>query len=369
MTGEKSVKAGRQEQARRLTIVKEYAEVHMPKFPYHNPGHAIDIVTAIDRMAEAEGVGRHDRYLLETAGYLHDIVYVPNAKDNEEKSAEIASKLLPGLGYSKEDVEKVKSLIMATKLPASPKTLLEMIICDADLDSLGRKDCIEKSMRVKEELAPEMADDRWIESTIKFIGGHRYYTSSARSLRDAGKKRNIAALERERSKSLLRLQDHRYNWVTEEGEVVPVSVTVPRDAEGVPILKAYRAYRMEAEPVSAPQHALTGLSKNDAFLAAVNLFAIEMTKRLNSRMEEYHVIGIDRHGEAEVLGGTNRVPDNLDKQAAKMYGLRIVTWDWNGNDNPTIYLKEAGSEATQRQNGGYADPYDVDVSSGEFSLR
>jgi hypothetical protein len=41
---------------------------------------------------------------------------------------------------------------MATKLPPNPKNLLEKIICDSDLDYLGRSDFIPVSNTLFEEL-------------------------------------------------------------------------------------------------------------------------------------------------------------------------------------------------------------------------
>jgi len=43
-------------------------------------------------------------------------------------------------------------MIMATKIPQSPKNLLEQIICDADLDYLGRERYEENSLLLLQEL-------------------------------------------------------------------------------------------------------------------------------------------------------------------------------------------------------------------------
>jgi hypothetical protein len=47
---------------------------------------------------------------------------------------------LPSFGYSEADITTICGMIMATRIPQSPANLLESILCDADLDYLGRDD-------------------------------------------------------------------------------------------------------------------------------------------------------------------------------------------------------------------------------------
>ena len=43
-------------------------------------------------------------------------------------------------GYSENHIKIVKGLINATRVSQNPKNHLEKILCDADLDYLGRSD-------------------------------------------------------------------------------------------------------------------------------------------------------------------------------------------------------------------------------------
>ena len=81
---------------------------------------------------------------------------------------------------------------MATRLPPKPAGLLEEIICDSDLDYLGRSDFIPVSNTLFEELKAQN------KMKVKFISGHQYFTKTARSLREVNKKLQI-----ERIKSLI----------------------------------------------------------------------------------------------------------------------------------------------------------------------
>ena len=71
---------------------------------------------------------------------------------------EYAQKFLPEYGYSKIQIEKISQLILATKVPQNPKNKLEKIICDADLDYLGREDFIYISDNFFRELKENKID-------------------------------------------------------------------------------------------------------------------------------------------------------------------------------------------------------------------
>ena len=49
----------------------------------------------------------------------------------------MAKEELPKFGLSEKDIELICGMIMATKIPQNPKTKLEKIIADADLEYLG----------------------------------------------------------------------------------------------------------------------------------------------------------------------------------------------------------------------------------------
>jgi hypothetical protein len=79
-------------------------------------------------------------------------------------------------------------------LPPNPADLLEQIICDSDLDYLGRSDFIPVSNTLFEELkAQDKITDlnEWNKMQVKFISGHQYFTETARSLREVNKKLQI----------------------------------------------------------------------------------------------------------------------------------------------------------------------------------
>ncbi len=183
-------------------IILDKLEKELPDFVfYHNVKHTVDVVTEVELIGWAEGCSDEDILLLKTAALFHDTGITVSFDDHEFKGAEYAREVLPGYGYSPEQIERICSIIMATKLPPRPSNLLEEIICDSDLDYLGRSDFIPVSNTLFEELKAQnkMKDlNEWNKLQVKFISGHQYFTLTARRLREVNKKLQI-----ERIRSLI----------------------------------------------------------------------------------------------------------------------------------------------------------------------
>jgi len=177
-----------------------------PRLGYHNLSHTIDVVKQAEQIAKNEGVNdKHDLLLLKTAAAYHDSGFLFVYKGHEEKSCEIASEDLKNV-FSESDIKKICGMIMATKIPQSPNTLLEQIICDADLDYLGRKDFEPISSNLYKEfltfkIIPE--DCIWDHIQISFFKSHHYFTKTAIEKRNDIKLKHLAILK------------ERSNWTNE----------------------------------------------------------------------------------------------------------------------------------------------------------
>lgn len=176
-------------------------EAELPAFlSYHSVRHTRDgVVPAVERIAAREGEDGDALLLLCTAAWFHDIGFVAHQVDHEAIGIRIAGTILPRFGYSPSQIAAIGGMIMATKLPQSPQTRLEQILADADMDGLGRPDFLERNAELRAELAAQgtaLTDSEWYSDQIAFLRGHRYWTASARALRDAQKQRNLDAMAR-----------------------------------------------------------------------------------------------------------------------------------------------------------------------------
>lgn len=161
---------------------------------YHSIDHTIDVYESAGRIAELEGVSPYEQKLLLTAACFHDSGFIKIRYGHEEESCRIAQKYLPGFNYKEAEIKIICGMIMATKLPQSPRNRLEAILCDADLDYLGRDDFFTLSDRLYAELCHEgliETKDEWNREQADFMEAHKYHTTTSIKLKQPKKEQYI----------------------------------------------------------------------------------------------------------------------------------------------------------------------------------
>lgn len=180
-------------------IILDKLEKELPPYLfYHNVKHTVDVVTEVELIGWAEGCNDEEILLLKTAALFHDVGHTVSYDDHEYHGTLIAREMLPSYGYTQEQIETICSIIMSTKLPPKPRNLLEEIICDSDLDYLGRSDFIPVSNTLFEELKAQnkmKSLNEWNKLQVKFISGHQYFTKTARRLREVNKQMQIRRIQ------------------------------------------------------------------------------------------------------------------------------------------------------------------------------
>lgn len=165
---------------------------------YHGPDHTKDVLKAAERLAIMEGVHGNDLLVLKTGALYHDAGYVVRYHHNEPEGVALAQRTLPSFGYTEKQMDIISRMILATQLPQSPKTILEEIMCDADLDNLGREDFYEKAELLRRELVfygVPKSPRVWYEELLPFLEQHRYFTHAARQLRQELKELHIREIK------------------------------------------------------------------------------------------------------------------------------------------------------------------------------
>jgi hypothetical protein len=102
-------------------------------------------------------------------------------------------------------------MILATDLARKPQTPVEKILCDADLDHLGRNDFFQKDGKLRKGRSArgiDVSDEaKWYTGTLNLITKHKYYTKSQILLREEKKQKNIKQLKKKLAK--IRKKEHR----------------------------------------------------------------------------------------------------------------------------------------------------------------
>jgi adenylate cyclase len=164
---------------------------------YHNLDHILDVTHRAEALAKMEGLNEANTTLLLTAALYHDSGFLENTREHEEVSCKIAREALPGFGYSEKEIETICEMILATRIPQNPKTKEAEILCDADLDYLGRDDFEKIGDTLFQELKQAgtiQSVDQWNRLQVDFLTQHHYFTQSARQLRQAKKDQHLAGL-------------------------------------------------------------------------------------------------------------------------------------------------------------------------------
>jgi class 3 adenylate cyclase len=179
-------------------ILEKLADGLPQNLYYHNLKHTIDVYTQVELIGRAENVTLEELLLLRTAALFHDAGHLIDYDTHEEMAVKLVREILPDFQYTERQIEIISSLIMSTKMPPKPMNLLEEIICDADLDYLGRTDFIPVSNELYRELHEHGKVGtlhEWNELQIRFIDKHSYFTKTARKLRNVNKQSQLDKLK------------------------------------------------------------------------------------------------------------------------------------------------------------------------------
>ncbi|MEA3504197.1 MAG: HD domain-containing protein, partial [Bacteroidota bacterium] len=165
---------------------------------YHDIYHTLDVIDSSKRIAFSENVSGDELLILLTAAAFHDSGMILSYENHEEASVLLAKDILSEFEYTPDDIDRVSELIMVTKLPRNAVSKLEKIICDADLDYLGREDFFEIASKLKKEWSVRgvnYSEKEWCRYQIDFLMSHKYFTVAARETREKGKKENISKMQ------------------------------------------------------------------------------------------------------------------------------------------------------------------------------
>ncbi len=174
---------------------------------YHSKLHTLDVIHVAEQLCEAEQISPHDTFLIATAALFHDAGFLRTYAQHETMSCIIAQEILPIFKYEEADIERVCALIMATKIPQTPQDDLAKILCDADLDYLGRKDCpfianlLFLELKTRGLIEDETA---WNKIQVNFLKTHHYFTATSRRLREKNKQEYLRKVSKMASRKTIK---------------------------------------------------------------------------------------------------------------------------------------------------------------------
>jgi len=167
---------------------------------YHDLGHTLSVHKIACMLADEFHLGNDDRVLLETAALYHDCGFITTYREHEEAGCEVVRNVLPGFGFSGEQIEAICLIILATKVPQKPTNFLSELLCDADLHYLGgtEYDYIAGNLYKEFQIQKIVQDEiSWYKMQIGFLESHKFFNPYSVEHCEPGKQRNLARIKEE----------------------------------------------------------------------------------------------------------------------------------------------------------------------------
>ena len=169
------------------------------KLTYHGLHHTLDVLYTTEELCFLEKITPYESMLVKTAALFHDSGFTIGNVEHETLGCQIARAHLPRYDYTPMEVERICGMIMATRIPQTPCNPLEEIICDADLDYLGRDDFYTIGATLFDELRAYNilnTSEDWNRLQVRFLENHRFFTKTNRRRRAPRKQLYLAELKK-----------------------------------------------------------------------------------------------------------------------------------------------------------------------------
>ncbi len=184
---------------------KTYAESVLSQltdeYAYHNINHTKKVAEAAEKLGKICHLDDDQMETVLIAAWIHDTGYIMGKEGHESNAIESATRLLKEWGASDKKIKEVNAAIKATEMPQSPKDIVGMVLCDADLYHLSNGDLFETGQRLRKELemtrSKTYTDEEWIANNLAFLENHTYFTDYGKTVLEETKRKNIKKLKKE----------------------------------------------------------------------------------------------------------------------------------------------------------------------------
>lgn len=263
---------------------------------FHNLEHTQGVASACEEMANYYQFSDEDRLILYLAAWFHDTGFSSgNAHGHEDVSIQLATNFLQQHHADPVLIQRVVSCIEATKMPQSPKNLIEQVLCDADLSHLGTGEFTQKSKQLRDELKEfskqDISKKEWRKMNIAFLENHTYFTDFGRRKLQPVKEENLDQLK-DKTEEGKKTKKEREKDKSVENVLGEFSEQVKKDTE---IKKKEKGEKTEREAtavfriMASNQANLSHMADNKAhIMISVNSIILSIVISVLSRQLETH---------------------------------------------------------------------------------
>ena len=170
-------------------------------YTYHNALHTQDVCEALFEITPYLPLPTSEIDALLTAGVFHDFGYLDSYLDNEALALPYMSMFCKKAGIEETVVLRAHELILETRYPYHPVSEAGKLLCDADIEYIGRsfEYFISRADNLRNELANaenlHFSDRQWFAAEVDFLQKNSFFSPVFRELRNAGRVSNLSQLK------------------------------------------------------------------------------------------------------------------------------------------------------------------------------
>ena len=161
-----------------VELVQDYVIAELkaglsPDNHYHSVEHTMGVVAICEEIASHYNLSDEDLEDLLIASWFHDVGHIHSFEDHESTSAKIAREFLHNNDHPETRTKNIELIILSTSMNVPSQGLLEEIIHDADIQSIGSESFFEigDNLRKEWELIEGLYYDQeeWNKLQLEFL--------------------------------------------------------------------------------------------------------------------------------------------------------------------------------------------------------
>ena len=243
------------------------------EFYYHDFFHTFLVVNATAILTDATEISKADKRILLVAAWFHDTGYIKQIEEHEKHGASIAEEFLRSKNIDDAEIDLVKACILATQFPQQPQSILEQIICDADMVHVCEPNFMERSNLLRKEWAATQGknytDEEWYQVNIDFINKHSFHTKYSGEQFEKAKSKNL--------KKVLQKMEEAYAAPVINGKEKPATIIKDEKTRKEQSPRLERGVETLFRLTSGNHMKLSGMADNKAhILLSINSIIISI---------------------------------------------------------------------------------------------
>jgi predicted metal-dependent HD superfamily phosphohydrolase len=174
------------------------------RYRYHNLNHTLDVIEQTQFIGKQEKLAESELRILRIAALFHDTGFLVKRAQHEMESIVFFEKTARSFGLAENDIALISGCIRATQMPQNPQSLIEQVMCDADLDYLGRNDFkpIGDLLYAEMNSCGEIGSvEEWNALQVRFLSKHQFHTHFSKTHRQPVLNQHLQALIQQSSEN------------------------------------------------------------------------------------------------------------------------------------------------------------------------